>query len=536
MYKILLVDDEALARNHVRSLIDWEKQGFSICGEAANGEIAIEMVKKHAPHVMITDVSMSGMNGVSLCKYIHDHHEKVNVIMLSSYDNYDYVRETLKLGAIDYLLKHKMNRDTLLELLLKLRKRLEEENQKTKEKLYIEENWDRINLSVAQNYLKEWVTGTEDHYHTIQGYFQNLSQVGTHNILISAMQVNNYFILTESFSEQEKNQFARSIVDLCQQSIPYSVIGIVSYVANGRFVFLFSFDSYKSENNIQQQLMQCTDRLKKMIETYMNIKVTFGNSCLSRQISEIPGHYASACKVLDGVLFGASDYIEAREMNDLFVLSLQQEKEILNGIAQIDVEQVNRVLEEVFSELKSRRADSDNVQWVISELIHLSRKIEKKSGLDGKAFKMEELKENLLNCMEELEDIQNWIQGIFQTLIEKLASEKYSSNQFSKYVQQAMKFVQLNYASPISLEETAEFIGITASYLSRLFREEIGISFTEHLNQVRINKAKHVILSSNIKIKDIYKKVGFSSYNYFFKVFKNVEGVTPSVFWKNNNG
>lgn len=119
MFQVLLVDDEPLVHQHVGSLPGWIGNGFELCGEVYDAETALRMIERTRPHVAIIDVNMPGMNGVELQRAIGERFPSVKTIMLSSYDDYDYVRECLKNGAADYLLKHRLDGGTLMAALRK---------------------------------------------------------------------------------------------------------------------------------------------------------------------------------------------------------------------------------------------------------------------------------------------------------------------------------------------------------------------------------------------------------------------------------
>ena len=109
MFKVLIVDDDVFARSNLKSLIDWEKNGFTIVGEASNGSNAIQLIENEQPDIVITDISMPVMDGISLIGYIEQKYSATKVIAISGYNDFDYVRQSMKKGAVDYILKHKLN-------------------------------------------------------------------------------------------------------------------------------------------------------------------------------------------------------------------------------------------------------------------------------------------------------------------------------------------------------------------------------------------------------------------------------------------
>jgi len=117
MKQILLVDDDFLALNAFFTLADWSRYGLSIACEAHNGQEAMDYLRNQRPDIAFIDVCMPDMDGISLLRHIRELDPSILCFMLSSYSDYPYVRETLKHGAVDYLLKHEMTGDSILTLL-----------------------------------------------------------------------------------------------------------------------------------------------------------------------------------------------------------------------------------------------------------------------------------------------------------------------------------------------------------------------------------------------------------------------------------
>ncbi len=105
MINLLLVDDDALFRVQFRGMADWEQAGFRIAAEARNGREAIEEIERMKPDIILTDISMPVMDGIGLIEYVKRYHPEIPVVALSAYDDFDFVRASLKNGAQDYLLK-----------------------------------------------------------------------------------------------------------------------------------------------------------------------------------------------------------------------------------------------------------------------------------------------------------------------------------------------------------------------------------------------------------------------------------------------
>ena len=119
--KILIIDDELLLRNGIKYLCNWEENGFTIAGEASNGLEALHMIEEIQPDIILTDIIMSVMDGIEFTKKLKEQYPWIHIIVLSSYDDFEYVKSLFKLGVADYLLKPALDKDELLALMNRLR-------------------------------------------------------------------------------------------------------------------------------------------------------------------------------------------------------------------------------------------------------------------------------------------------------------------------------------------------------------------------------------------------------------------------------
>ena len=118
--KILIVDDEFIMRQGIAHMIDWEKEGFQIIGQASNGQEALEIIKENVPDIIISDVVMPQLNGIELAKVIQNNYPQIKIIILSSYSDFEYVKSSFQNGAVDYILKPSLNPSEMLKTLKKI--------------------------------------------------------------------------------------------------------------------------------------------------------------------------------------------------------------------------------------------------------------------------------------------------------------------------------------------------------------------------------------------------------------------------------
>ncbi len=354
---ILVVDDEILAIQYLTGLLEWEAYGYRIVAAAFSVAEAKKYLKDQEIDLVIFDVSMPEESGVRLSEYIAKNHPDVKMLAISSFDTYDYVREILKNGAFDYLLKHQLSADLLLSVL-----------QKIESQMFIAPKRDFLSSP---------------------------------SITIQRLR-----------SENKPTNI--------QLAIPL---------------------------NLQSKLITAIDSLD-----YEKVKAVVV------QIYDQEGSDSTTSKLLI-----------AKEILDFF----------------------NR-----FAGHNSIEFEYDKE---VSELIRFT----------GEAG---------------TETIAAHLMLLFEKLIDLL--ELPSSSHF---VRKARRYIERFYTSDISLQQCARSIGVNKSYLSRIFHQEVGVTFSRYVNQLRVNHAKTEIMQG-FPLKQVALRCGFRNYNYFFKIFKDFEGITPLGF------
>lgn len=528
LLKVIAVDDELLVRNHLRSIINWEQCGFTFCGEAADGAEALLLVEEKRPQLVIVDMNMPGMDGVELVRRLSERYSGLSIIALSSYDSYEYVRGSLHYGAIDYLLKHRLSADTLLDVLYKVKEKFQQDLKQQSDRQRELLKWEAASPAVSQSYLKELLigVGNSEEQQTYMEHFreQSYGRDGQLHVLL-LMKLIHFDSLQMRMNEQELALFIRSVTDMSLQIIAET--GCAVYLEGGAFGILLSLGDERSENGILQQVELKKARLEKSLELYFSTTVLFVQTGTFRSLSSVMSLYASLQQKLDE-LQGYMPHAERTGVDPVSFISISQEKELLAATEACDAEETKRVVQEIaMSCATDGAAFPRRVIRVSAELTQLAIKIAQKAGLASEWI-YQEMKARP-GAPKNGQEFERDLQALFGRLVEELRQIQ-TSVRYSRYVAQAIRIIQQKYRQGITLEETAEQLNITPSYLSRLFKEENGMTFTEYLTSYRIDRSTQLIRTRACSIKEMYHLVGFNSYSYFIKVFKDHIGETPHVY------
>lgn len=527
MHQVLLVDDEPLMRHHLSTLLDWERAGFRLCGEACNGVMALEAIARSAPDIAIVDVNMPEMNGVALNRAIKEQYPSVRTIMLSSYDDYDYVRECLRDGAVDYLLKHRLDDAALLSVLNKAVKRRPDGEGQPAETTAENTAEDRSQPAAVRDYLADLARGMPDAAAKLEAYAQRSGQFrGAVCYVAAAVQIVSFRLQTESCSDVQTNRLAQQAVDLIQQSLGDIRERTAAYAEDGRLIVLFAFRE-RSEHAVASEVGRLTSKLQHALELYMNLKCIAASGHVCRSLSQIGASYGTAVRALDASPSAAATGLYGARVS----LTIEEQKQLLLSIERLDKEGMHRLLASVFTSVRGQPVHSQTVQMIVSELLHTGDKAIKKwmPTLSSEAAAAELPSRGELGAIADIGELELWVQSYYADLL-KLLKRQRANGPHSRHVSQAIELILEKYQGYITLELAAGAIGLNPSYLSRIFKEETRMTFSEYLNRVRIDVSCKLLESGRYSIKEISTQAGFANYNYFFKVFKELKGVTPQAY------
>lgn len=525
MLKVLIVDDDFTARSNFKTMIDWEKNGFELCGEAANGQNAIGMIKDNLPDIVITDMNMPILDGVALIEYIGSNFPDIKSVALSGYEDFQYVKESLKNGAVDYLLKHKLDDISLLKVLKTASDKISREHKLMKQIVQSRE-------ILRQDFIRKLVLGDICDMRVIKEKAKELElPIDRSPLMIVVIAIDDFKHIKKRFAEDKASGFISSLTDLTVEILADMGNAVMSEMDDGKFVIIFHF-AVHSELFIHNHVSTTVRRIRESMKRYLNITACISLGRLFYNIGEISRLYKEVDEMLSEKIITGKDQIFRESANlgntvDFSNLDVKDEKQIMLAIKAGDIEKINQYLDNIFDRITEFRVSYKSIQMICIELIGIANRIARESALDIKELynnnkiPYEEMKKH-----ETIMDVKKWIGTIYQRLITLLLGY----NMHGKYTEptnKALEYLRKNYANDISLNQTAEYIGVNSSYLSRVFKEDYGMGFAEYLNSIRVKQAKYLIERTDIKLKEIVKQVGFNNYTYFFKVFKMVAGITP---------
>lgn len=529
MYKVLIVDDEALVRIGLKTTIDWEDLGFSIVADASNGEQAYQLYKKYRPDVIITDIRMPKKDGFYLIDKIRSENKQSKILVLTVYDDFAYARKALKLGADDYILKTEIEDEELIELMLKLKKELENENLKQNNNSS-QESESSIQKSLFAKIIRNDFEINEE----IKKKFKNID----FELKESSYILTNIFIEEKNSNADKNNQnkINNAVINIVFDQLADKNIKYIYHRDHNSYIFLLSALSLE-EKKIKTLFKTISKAAKQYFD--INIKIIY-----TQIFSKIEALYLNYKEIIDKneILFYQKEdlfikNIDEIEFNNANIFQIGEEynREIVEAVITKNLELITAKITEVNNYFNSNNIIPMEVKLFYSNLMtNIFNSF--KTFLQREEY-LEEYEYYYYSILNE--SVLMKIKTLFFEFVDMILNNlQYSNHNYSKIlVDQALNFIESNYDQKISLENIAAELSISKNYLCNVFKEETGENTTTYINKLRIEKAKQLLLEKNYKLKEIYNKVGFSNQYYFSKVFKKISGMTVTEYKNiiNNN-
>jgi two-component system response regulator YesN len=525
MYKVFLVEDEIVVREGIRNSIPWDKTPYTFAGEAPDGEMALSMIQDIKPDIVITDIRMPFMDGLTLSRIIRKTLPWIKIIILSGHDEFEYARESVSLGVEEYLLKP-VSSSEMLKTLEKIAKRLDEEKEKLLSIESLKKQIRSSSDSLRDKWLSDFVNGRIPPAAAIE-------KGREHGIDLPARSYAAAAIGVIGLSENEGPIIpVKMIIHSVMEKYPDSIWFREN---DNRFVLLIR---EVSGEGVEELVYTIAQALKHEVERNTGFKIAVGIGPTVERLSEVAKSYATALKVLnyetDEGLAQISDSAILPSGDGVFIpaglLNLDGDMLLtrMKYMAKKDIEPVikeyTRVLENNFSE------NNMLVYFVFSEIIVAASKIvEALGGEFGKVAPFSLDRDSIQGIIKSREIFFEKIRALIEAVIE--FRDAHTDGRYQSVIMKTREYINQHFASEdISLYSTASFVGISPNHLSTVFAQETGENFIEYLTRVRIEKAKQLLKSTAMKSADIAFETGFSDPHYFSFIFKKNTGLTPREY------
>ncbi len=527
--KVFLVEDEVVIRNGIKNCIDWEKEGFEFVGEASDGELAYPQILKTKPDVLITDIKMPFMDGIELGKLVKEKLPNIRIVIVSGYDEFEYAREAILLGATDYLLKP-VSAEKLVETITKIKEREEKKNdEKRLMEKYMYEM--RENVQFEKQKFFNRLVSEQMSMSEVLDIADNLK------IDISAQVYN--FLLLKLIDDRDNIEEINDVYKVIEEYfIRRTDVILFNRGVEGWGIIVMG----DSEDKIEQIIGDSNTFIENEVKKYNKVKYFGAVGAPVYRIGELKNSFHSANIIFANRFIGPYNKIlfniEKQKKEDTSLIeakginTIEENKDLLikflkNGTS----EEVDNFVNVYFDEFPS-----DNLKSLIMrQYIAIDSYVNAISFVKGLNIDTSNLEIELedMRMLFEQETSLEKLKEYLSKLINKIIDLRYSvsGNKNSEIVNIAKEYIKNNYMEDdISLNTIASYVNMSPSYFSALFRKETDQTVVEYLTHVRMEKAKELLMCSSKKASDIGYEVGYKDAHYFSYIFKKIQRCTPREY------
>ncbi len=532
--KAVIADDEPKIIQLIRLLGDWEKYGIEIVDECHDGISALTSIRKHKPDLVLSDIKMPDLDGLELIRLTREEQIESRFILISGYRHFEYARSAVALNVVDYLLKP-IDEEQLNKTLEKACREIDQSREN-------KENRQQLELIRAKQDKEKMVHFWEDFIFwqnpgRKERMQENLRSIELFNgeyhtkfseecFMMVFMCSNIASLLTRHYSLLEDEMERRIDRYFGEYALYYYH---VSYL--GCIVALNFAPEYKKQ--MRESVSALYYSVRDLSEVYGELYLNLGVSSIKTDIRDLKEAYYEAQSAEWGRLItmqnGVLDYSQIaglKRVSDLEILSAAELSEITGCLKYLRREELGYV----FQKLSERSGLYGNcypgtmadVFFRITDVVR-----------DEIEDENEQLLEKLNYCYLEARTFPQLIKKIYYVLDEYVEGEqKKSREKMGKPIAEAVSFIRKNYGRSISQSDAAAAGNVSVTYLSRLFKEGLGIGFNEYLTQVRLEESEKLLSETTLSIKEIAAAVGYPDEKYYSKLYKKTKGIKPSEYRK----
>lgn len=527
MYRILIADDEGIMLYSLQTMI--QKNFGEECEvyTAKTGRAVVDMAESIRPDIIFMDIQMPGMNGIEAMQNIRQHNKRVLLIVITAYSKFDYAKEAIEIGVFDFLTKP-VNKDTFLNVMKRAMAQVDTERNSQMTNLRIREKLDTVIPIIESgfiNYLMLQGGRTESAYHN----YKELLDI----------EVENAYVILIQFGESIENGVLTNPVGMSMRSQKFypelrNIVKeyfncIIGAVMANKVIVMVPTQAVENEYEERIRTIGQARKLLYSLEEQIDAKfrIGIGRTC---RIEELNQSYQEAYRALqegDGRVVHVGDMPLRGEYEGEYPVDCEQR--IFQLVIKGDIDGVMEQASVFFDWMVDNYSEyMDTIRLKVLELImRAERDAFWNGGINYGFLSRKDYLSEVQNCST-FDELRSWWLNKMTDITRHMANRKKAQSQ--NMVTKAISYMEEHYKKDISLDEVAREVNINPYYFSKRFKEETGVNFIDYLTSIRIKKAKELLEDPALSIKEICTLSGYSDPNYFSRIFKKVENVTPSDY------
>lgn len=534
LYRIILVDDEEEVRKSIIKKIDWKSAGFQVVGDAENGQEALEKIEVLEPDVVLTDIRMPYMDGLTLSERIRQKYPSIKLVIFSGFDDFDYAKQAIKLNVIEYILKP-VNVEEMTAILKKIKKTLDEEIEQRRNITILRENYRKSLPIIREQFLNDLIRRRipeDEAKEKLTDYM--IPIIDAKKWVAAAVEVEYGQICREGAPSfhQEKELIPISVCQMMKELLEkdWRVVFFTDPMEM-KLVLIAAID----QNRTQTGFITIMGNVCKEVRRVLEIPVTVGIGRGCTRLTDMPLSYQSAVEALGyKAIVGTGNTIYINDVEPMspgkLIWESQDEAELLAAVKFGPQERLIQAVENSLQRLNEAKVHASQIQIYMIRIINSMVRLMQQYDMDlSEVFGMEGGYQEGIGKVLKQEVFGEWLMKTALRLNQVLSRERESSTQ--QIIEEAARYIQENYPDPeLSVEKICRHLHMSPAYFSTIFKKETGQAYTAYLTEIRLKKAVELLTMTKEKTYVIASKVGYQEQNYFSYVFKKRFGVSPTKF------
>ncbi len=527
MYRIMIADDEGIVVDSFTYMIKEEFGEDVVIETAKTGRSVIELAERFRPDIALMDIRMPGINGIDAIREIRKRNPGITFVIISAYDKFGYAQEAMSLGVIDYLHKP-VEKRKFIATIRKAMDNVDVDREKRAKELEILEKLETV-TPILESGLIYNLLFQEFYQEDIQN-FQKLLEIednyGFMMALVFGEEKQEQGYLTNAVGTsvrlQNKSRDLREIV----KSYFNGVIGPI--MANKIAIFI-PYSEKEMEYNERIELIDnarnMIRRLNSQMEAVFRVGIGGIHSLDNQRFS-----YNEALDSLaqsNGSVIHSADLAVGPEYEEDY--PVDKENALYEAIKRGEIDTALAAGNQFFDWMTTTYGGyTDDIKLKTLEFVLRAESLAYEKGTGVYHFRSRQDYLNIINKTESYDKLRKWFEDKISEACRNVKFRR--ENRSNGVIDRAKDYIDSNYQNDISLDDVSREIDISPYYFSKVFKEATGENFIDYLTGLRIDKAKELLESTDMSMKEICVEVGYSNPNYFSRIFKKIVGVSPTEY------
>lgn len=521
LYSFLIIDDEAAVREGISENIDWHSHGYRLVGACKDGREGMRAIEEHCPDVVLTDICMPFVDGIELASFISERFPATKTILLTGYDEFGYAQEAVKLKVNDFLLKP-ITPDELRAILDRVRLELDEERRR------------ELDVANLRNRLQESLPLLRERLlnRLLREKLTNEEIAASCSLIDLKLPGPAYTILaldpdttdgSDPFRELQVEHAAREALAVASET------SVVFHAPGSAITILVSGDD-------QLQALAVADEVTELVRVRAGISVSVGVGETVQSLSRIGDSYRDATAALSRRFLAGSGQILTVEQaggsprtGDARLEEAAREQ-VVRALRLSLFDDATSAVLDLVAVLRTRNTGVSECGVVLHRLL-----AEILGALDSLGVSYIDLPElspdpfEKVVALKTLDVVADWIGGIIESARNLLSNRQHQLS--VRKATEGRAYLDANFPDPkLSLTQVCRALAVSKSYFSPLFKSHTGMTFVEYLTALRIDRAKELLSTTDMKSYEIAARIGFTDAHYFSLTFRKQTGASPSEY------